>query len=420
MSTNQVVLLFVDLAIIVALARLAGMAAKRLQQPAVIGEILAGVLVGPTLLGDDLTVAVFPMDVRPLLDSLANVGIAVFMFCVGAELNRRGLRGQGKLAASVSLGSIALPFALGGALAFYLSYDRAPGNRLAFILFLGVAMSVTAFPVLARIVSDRGLSDTRVGRLALTSAAADDFLAWLLLAVVVAISGGGADTWLFVFGPVYLAAMMWVVRPVLKRVITPDRPVHNLLPVLVAGLFLSGAITELIGLHYIFGAFLFGVVVPREGTAEIREAVLTHMKDLNAALLLPVFFVSAGLKVDLSMLRASDLLVLLLVLVTAVSGKFSGAYAAARLNRLPPRESAAIGVLMNTRGLTELIVLTVGLQLGVLDTKLFSIMVVMAIVTTAMAGPLLRVLYPNTVEEVRQGQSVGQPLADMPARPTGQ
>ncbi|MFC5290130.1 cation:proton antiporter [Actinokineospora guangxiensis] len=406
---NQIVFLFVDLAIVLVVARVLGALAKKIDQPAVIGEVLAGILLGPTLLGEGISEVVFPAEVRPFLTALASVGVAVFMFGVGAELDRGTLRGKGRVATTVSLTSIAAPFALGSGLALYLAVNHEVQNRLAFVLFIGAAMSVTAFPVLARILSDRGMSRTAVGGIALTCAAVDDLLAWCLLAVVVVVSGGGAAQWLIALSPVYLAVMLWVVRPLLRRVFTPDRPAGTVLPVLLAGLLVSGAVTELIGLHFIFGAFFFGLVVPHRGTAALRGVVLERMGEFNAALLLPVFFIVAGLKVDLSSLGSTDLVELLLVLLVAVGGKFGGAYLAARLNRLPVRQSAALGVLMNTRGLTELIILSVGLQLGVLDQSLYSIMVVMAVITTAMAGPLLRIIYPASavdhdldVERARQ------------------
>jgi Kef-type K+ transport system membrane component KefB len=394
---NQIVFLFVDLAIVLVLARVLGALAKKIDQPAVIGEVLAGILLGPTLLGEGISEMVFPADVRPFLTALASVGVAVFMFGVGAELDRGILRGKGRVATTVSLTSIAVPFALGSGLALYLAVNHDVENRLAFVLFIGAAMSVTAFPVLARILSDRGMSKTAVGGIALTCAAVDDLLAWCLLAVVVVVSGGGAAQWLIALSPVYLAVMLWVVRPLLRRVFAPDRSAGTVLPVLLAGLLVSGAITELIGLHFIFGAFFFGLVIPHRGTAALRGAVLERIGEFNATLLLPVFFIVAGLKVNLSSLGSTDLVELLLVLVVAVSGKFGGAYLAARLNRLPVRQSAALGVLMNTRGLTELIILSVGLRLGVLDQSLYSIMVVMAVITTAMAGPLLRIIYPASV-----------------------
>ncbi|OLR94838.1 cation:proton antiporter domain-containing protein [Actinokineospora bangkokensis] len=409
MTTHQVVFLFLDLAVIVVLARALGALARRLDQPAVIGEVLAGVLLGPTLFGEGFTGALFPTDTRPFLAALANVGVAVFMFGVGAELDRALLRGRGKLAITVSGASIALPFALGSGLALYLVLNHPNEHRLGFVLFLGAAMSVTAFPVLARILSDRRMAKTMVGGVALTCAAVDDLLAWCLLAVVVILSGGGADQWLIALGPVYLALMLWVVRPLLRKVFAADRPMTTTLPVVLAGLLLSGAATEWIGLHFIFGAFLFGAVFPREGTDALRESVLERMGQFNSALLLPVFFIVAGLKVDLSSIGATGVLELLLVLVAAIGGKFGGAFTAARLNHLSTRDAAALATLMNTRGLTELIILAVGLQLGMLDQYLYSVMVVMAVVTTAMAGPLLRLIYPPSIvdqeiEKVRAPQ----------------
>ncbi|PPK65021.1 cation:proton antiporter [Actinokineospora auranticolor] len=391
MTTHQTVFLFLDLAVVVALARLVGALARRLGQPAVIGEILAGVLIGPSLLGTGVTDVLFPADVRPLLSTLANVGVAVFMFGIGVELDRALLRGKGKLATAVSLASIALPFALGALLALYLVGNHTAPHRLGFVLFIGAAMSVTAFPVLARILADRGLSRTPVGGIALVCAAAGDLLAWCLLAVVVLVSGGGGQ-WLFLWGPAYLVVMLWLVRPLLRKVLTDRVPTSVALSILIAGLLLSGAATEWIGLHFIFGAFLFGVVVPHEGTSRLRESVVERIDLFNGTLLLPVFFIVAGLKVDLSAIGATGVLELALVLVAAVTGKLGGAFAAARLNGMPTREAAGLGVLMNTRGLTELIILSVGLRLGMLDQRLYSVMVVMAIVTTAMAGPLLRLL----------------------------
>jgi K+:H+ antiporter len=403
-TSHQVVFLLLDLAMVVAVARLLGAVARRLGQPPVIGEVLAGLLLGPSLFGSGFSSALFPDDIRPFLTALGNVGVALFMFVVGLELERTLVRGRGKLAATVSLGSIVLPFALGAVLALTFAGRHAGANRLGFVLFVGAAMSVTAFPVLARILTDRRMRNTALGGLALTCAAIDDVLAWSLLAVVVVLSGNaGSRQWLLALLPLYVALMVWGVRPVLRRFFaTAPARLPVALAVSLIGALLSGAVTEWIGLHFIFGAFLFGVLIPREGTERLRAEILGRISEFNTALLLPVFFIVAGLNADLSGLGAAGLGELGLVLLVAVTGKFGGAFAGARLHGLPARKSAALATLMNTRGLTELIILTVGRQLGVLDRPLYSIMVVMAVLTTAMAGPLLRWIYPPRLVELDQ------------------
>jgi len=403
--------LLLDLAVIVVVARLLGVLARRLGQPAVIGEILGGILLGPTLFGGAITTALFPAAVRPSLQALASVGVCVFMFLVGLELDRNLLRGQSRIATSVSVSAIVLPFTLGALLALYLAGNHPTGHRLAFVLFLGTAMSITAFPVLARILADKGLIRTPIGGLALACAAVDDVLAWSLLAVVAALAGGGAHPWRALLAVPFAAVMLYVVRPLLARLAArradgraagraDGRRLTGLLAgagVLVAvsaGLLLSAEATGWMGLHAIFGAFLFGVVMPREGAAALRERALPLIERVCWILLLPVFFMVAGLKVDLSAVDATALGELGLILLVAIGGKLAGAFLGARVNGVRTRHSAVLAILINTRGLTELIVLTVGLQLGVLDPALYSLMVVMALVTTAMTGVLLRLVYP--------------------------
>ncbi|MGW0885801.1 cation:proton antiporter domain-containing protein [Streptomyces sp. NPDC002671] len=393
MNTHQTTSLLLSLAVIVLLARLLGALTRRLGQPAVIGEVLAGIALGPTLFHGAVSDALFPKAVQPLLSALAAVGIAVFMFIVGLEWDSATIRGSGSLAATVSLSSILVPFGLGMLLALYLMDDYGKGDKTAFMLFMGIAMSITAFPVLARILTDRRMARTPLGALALACASIGDALAWTLLAAVVAINGSaGTDQWRILLAVPYLLGMFFVVRPLLHR-FAAGRPAFRLTPTVfacvLAGLLLSAAATEWVGLHYIFGAFLFGVVLPRTGTERLRAELHDHMGQMTGTLLLPVFFLVAGLKVDLSKLDGSGLGALALILLVAVGGKFIGAYAAARLNRMPVRQSAALATLMNTRGLTELIVLNVGLQLGFLEQDLYSLMVVMAVLTTAMTGPLL-------------------------------
>ncbi|MGW3311514.1 cation:proton antiporter [Streptomyces sp. NPDC001073] len=393
MTTHQTSSLLVGLAAVVFLARVLGMLARRLNQPAVIGEVLAGIALGPTLFHGALSDALFPAGIRPLLAALAAVGVAAFMFLVGLEWDAAMIRGSGSLAATVSFSSVLLPFGLGMLLALYLMDDYGTGDRTAFMLFMGIAMSITAFPVLARILTDRRMSRSPLGVVALACASIDDVLAWSLLAAVIAVSGSaGPDQWRILLAVPYLLAMLFVVRPLLRRFMA-RRPALTLTPTVFAavlvGLLLSAAATEWVGLHYIFGAFLFGVILPREGSERLRADVHERLGHLSGTLLLPVFFLVAGLQVDLSGLDAGGLGALGLILLVAVGGKFTGAFAAARLNRMPLRQSAALATLMNTRGLTELIVLNVGLQLGFLNRDLYSLMVVMAVVTTAMAGPLL-------------------------------
>ncbi|GHD54752.1 cation:proton antiporter [Streptomyces galbus] len=412
MDTHQTTSLLFGLAAIVLLARVLGMLARRLNQPAVIGEVLAGIALGPTLFHGAISDALFPADIRPLLSALAAVGVVVFMFLVGLEWDAGMIRGSGSLAASVSFSSILLPFGLGAALALYLMDDYGTDDRTAFMLFMGIAMSITAFPVLARILTDRGMTRTPLGVVALACASIDDVLAWSLLAAVVAISGSaGPEQWHLLLAVPYLLGMFFVVRPLLQRYVA-RRPSHQLTPTVFAsvlvGLLVSAAVTEWVGLHYIFGAFLFGVILPRTGSERVRHAVQERLSHLSGTLLLPVFFLVAGLKVDLSGLDTGGLGALGLILLVAVGGKFTGAFAAARLNRMPLRQSAALATLMNTRGLTELIVLNVGLQLGFLSRDLYSLMVVMAVVTTAMAGPLLSWIMGRS-QDTGHSQDTGLP-----------
>jgi Kef-type K+ transport system membrane component KefB len=393
MNSHQTVFLLLDLSVIVVLARLVGALARRFDQPPVVGEVLVGIALGPTLLGTTFSGALFPVDVRPFLSAAANIGVALFMFVVGRELEGRLLKGRGSVALTVSLSSIVVPFGLGVALAVHLLGHHHAGDPLGFALFIGAAMSVTAFPVLARIITDRGLAHTSLGGIALTCAAIDDVLAWSLLAVVVTLSGsGGAHPWLIALVPVYVAVMFLGVRPLLRRIFAAGR---GQLVAVLGGVLLSGAVTEWLGLHLIFGAFLFGLIVPRSGTAQLLERIT----EFNGALLLPVFFIVTGLQVDLSGIGLTGLADLGLVLAVAIVGKFGGAFAGARLHGMPVRTSAALAALMNTRGLTELIILSVGLQLGIIDRSLYSVMVAMAVITTALAGPLLRLTRPLALVE---------------------
>ena len=393
-----------QLVVVVAATRLVGALAARFGQPRVVGEITAGILLGPSLLGrlaPGLSAWLFPPATFPVLLAVSHLGLLFFMFLVGLHLDLGLLRASGRTAVVTSPVSIVVPLGLGLLVASAIQPRFAPDvDPAAFALFMGVALSVTAFPVLARILTDRGMQRTEVGGLALASAAVDDVVAWSLLAVVVTI-GGAAGSWRILFAVPYLVLMFAVVRPLLRRLLVARAKARRLTPdilsIVLIGLLLSCYATEWLGVHAIFGAFVFGVIMPR---GDLRHEIMERLEQVSVLLLLPAFFVLAGMRVDLSTVDLGGALELALILAVAVTGKFAGAYLGARLHRVRPARAGALAILMNTRGLTEIVILTVGLQLGLLDTALFSLMVVMALVTTIMAGPLLAWIYPRrTVEK---------------------
>jgi Kef-type K+ transport system membrane component KefB len=410
--TEIVSYVFIDLAVIVVVARLFGRLAIKLGQPAVVGEIIAGILLGPTLLGalpGDLDTKLFPPDVRPYLNVLAQLGLVLFMFLVGLEVDLSFIRGRERIAVSVSLSSVVLPFALGVLLAslLYTSHSVVNGDTvtfLAFALFIGVSMSITAFPVLARILTERGMHRIPTGVLALACAAVDDVLAWALLAVVVAIVSAGSLAGvakIIALTIIFALVMFLVVRRLLQALVSRYERFGRLTPemmaVVLVGILASAWITEEIGIHFIFGAFIFGVVMPRKNAGALTHDIVDRLEQVSVLLLLPVFFVITGFNVDLGAIDLTGLAELGLILLAAIAGKFIGAFAAARLQRVPRRQATALATLMNTRGLTELVILNIGVQLGVLDGEIFTLLVIMAIVTTVMTSPLLRVIYPPRV-----------------------
>jgi Kef-type K+ transport system membrane component KefB len=400
-------MVFAGIAAVLVMGTLLAQVARRLRQPVVIGEITAGIVLGPSVLGllpGDLTHRLFPTEVRPMLSAVAQVGLLLFMFMIGWEFEKSLLRDGRAAAAAVSFSSVALAFGLGAGLALvlYPQHDVAGGHHIpktAFCLFLGAAMSITAFPVLARILTDYGIMRTRVASLSLASAAIDDVLAWCLLAMVSAIvtAGDGRDLLqIAALAALYVGVMFAVVRPalaVLVRRLTTGRVSPALLVILVAGVFVSAYCTTWIGIHAIFGAFLLGFVMPREpGVHAPSDVLATHLRrplDSIGLVLLPVFFIVTGLSVNIGALDARNYLELGAILGVACAGKLIGSVVPARVFGLPGREAWALGLLMNTRGLTELVILNAGLSLGVLDPPMFTMMVLMGLVTTALAGPLL-------------------------------
>ena len=388
----------IALAAVIITGRLLSKAFARFEQPPVIGEVLAGILLGPSLLGrlsPELAAYVLPSSVAPYLGIIAQLGVILYMFLVGLELNAGLLRQRAHATVAISHASIVAPFLLGALLALVL-YPRLSTSDVkftSFALFLGVAMSVTAFPVLARILTDRKMTKTELGVIALSCAATDDVTAWCLLAFVVGVAQaqvGGAV--LVILGALaYIAVMFLLVRPILKRLADRYGQTHltpGVAALVFVGVLVSAVITEWIGVHAIFGAFLLGAVIPHE-SAIARE--FTHkLEDLVTVLLLPAFFAFTGMRTQIGLVSGwgAWLLVIAIILV-ATLGKFGGTVGAARLTGLGWRDSAALGILMNTRGLMELVVLNIGLDMGVISPTLFAMLVIMAIVTTVATTPIL-------------------------------
>ncbi|HZB32661.1 MAG TPA: cation:proton antiporter [Streptosporangiaceae bacterium] len=376
---------------------------RRLRQPRVIAEIVAGIALGPSLLGllpGDLTTRLFPAAVRPELSAISQVGILLFMFLVGWEMDPGHARTRRGAVLSISLASIALPFGTGIVLATWLYHDHAvvDGHHIskaAFLLFVGTAMAITAFPVLARIIVEHRLQMTPVGVISLAAAAVGDVVAWCMLAVVsvVAVSSGPSPLLRVLGYSALYALVLWVVvRPLLRFLIrrsSRDGDVSpRLLVFIVAGVFLSAYTTHQIGLDAIFGAFAFGLIMPRDSRKALASRVRIPMEHITD-LLLPIFFISVGLSVDITGLGGSGIPELLAIIGVACLGKLVGVVIAARATGMSWSDSSTVGLLMNTRGLTELIILNVGVSMGVLDNRMFTMMVVMALITTAMAGPFI-------------------------------
>ena len=395
--------LLLELLIIVLSARLLGALFRLIHQPQVLGEIMAGILLGPSLFGaiaPSMADRLFPTENVAALYALSQVGLVLFMFHIGLEVDPGAILRHGRIAIVVSNASMMVPFALGVGLAVWVvPYLATPnGSRLAFPLFMGVAMSITAFPVLARILEERALLRSRVGVVAIACAAADDVSAWCLLALIISLvrsETGGSFTKSLLSLAIYTVAMLRVVRPLLakwfrKQTHGPAATLGAALLVLLA----SSLATESIGVHPLFGAFMAGIVMPRE--AGLPKQLSMSFAPLSTTLLLPVFFAYTGLRTRMGLVHGGRMwFALACVLFVAIAGKFASSMLAARMNGLPWRESAALGALLNTRGLIELVILNIGYDLGVISQEMFALMVIMALVTTFMTMPLLSWIYPN-------------------------
>jgi Kef-type K+ transport system membrane component KefB len=393
--------------VVMLFARLMGATVARLRQPRVMGEVLAGILLGPTVLGliaPDLQRAIFPSDVIPFIGIVANLGLVFYMFLVGLEIDLSQLRGRLLQTAAISNTGVAVPMMAGLAIAvpiYKLVGPQSKGGFTAFALFMGVAMSITAFPVLARILVERRMLKRPIGALALASAAIDDISAWFLIALATAVAtsgGAGKVAQTIVLAIAFVAVMGLAVRPLLARVSVAYDEAGRVpvawITAIFAGILVAAFTTEQIGIALIFGAFVMGAIMPRK--AGLTEDVTRRIEDMVVLLLLPLFFAFTGLKTNVLLIDRSELILITVVLVVvAIVCKFGGTLLAARITGIGWRDSAVLGTLMNTRGLTELIVLNLALEKGVISEALFAALVLMALITTFMAGPVLNLLDPK-------------------------
>lgn len=398
--SHPLAILLAQIITIIFAARIFGWICKKIGQPTVIGEMAAGIVLGPSLVGTYLpeySAMLFPVESLGNLQFLSQIGLILFMYVVGMELDLNILKNKAKDAVIISHASIIIPFTLGLVLASFIYTQFAPAgvDFLSFGLFLGIAMSITAFPVLARIVQERGLHRTRIGSMVITCAAADDITAWCLLAAVIAIVKAGSfvsSLYVIILAVAYVAVMMQVVKPFLKRIgelygnkETITKPV---VAIFFLTLLISSYATELIGIHALFGAFMAGAIMP--DNMRFRAVFIEKVEDVAQVMLLPLFFVFTGLRTQIGLLNDPYLWqVCGWIVLVAVIGKFAGSALTARFVGQNWRDSLTIGALMNTRGLMELVVLNIGFDLGVLSVEVFSMMVIMALATTLMTGPAL-------------------------------
>ncbi len=437
--THPLSILLLQIVVIIVVARFFAFICQKIGQPTVIGEILAGIFLGPSLVGHyfpEFSAFLFPVASLGNLQFLSQIGLVLFMFIVGMELDLKVLRTKAQDAIIISHASIVIPFALGMGLAYYIYREFAPGSAsfLSFALFLGIAMSITAFPVLARIVQERGLSKTKLGAMVITCAAADDITAWCLLAGVIAIVKAGSmisALYTIAMAVGYVLVMFLIVRPFYKRLGEQytnkeylSKPVVGIFFIM---LFISAYTTETIGIHALFGAFVAGVIMPTN--ISFRNIFVEKVEDVSLLLLLPLFFVFTGLRTEIGLINDPFLWKITgAIILVAIVGKFVGSALSAKFVGQNWRDSLMIGALMNTRGLMELVVLNIGYDLGVLGPQIFAMMILMALTTTFMTGPALSIINKLMPEKKKQTVSreiqkkehykvllaVGNPLSGKP------
>jgi Kef-type K+ transport system membrane component KefB len=397
---HPLAILLLQIITIIIVSRFFGWIFRKIGQPSVIGEIIAGIFLGPSLVGmyfPEFSAMLFPADSLGNLQFLSQIGLILFMFVVGMELDLKVLKNRANEAIVISHASIVIPFTLGIGLAYFIYYRFAPAGVpfLSFALFMGIAMSITAFPVLARIVQERGIHKTKLGAIVITCAAADDITAWCILAAVIAIVKAGtfaSSMYIISLSILYVLLMLFVVKPFLKKIgdlyATRENLSKPVVAIFIVTLIISSYMTEIIGIHALFGAFMTGAIMP--DITKIRKIIIEKVEDVSLILLLPLFFVFTGLRTEIGLINGTYLWQITgLIILVAVVGKFFGSALAARFVGQNWRDSLTIGALMNTRGLMELIVLNIGLDLKVITPEVFTMMVIMALVTTFMTGPVI-------------------------------
>jgi Kef-type K+ transport system membrane component KefB len=405
-------ILLLQIIVIIACARLFGYLFKKIRQPAVIGEIVAGILLGPSIIGayfPEVTNFLFPAASLSTLSLISQIGLILFMFIIGMELDLKAISKQAYGAVIISHASIIIPYTLGMVLAYYIYHDYAPAgiSFLSFALFMGIAMSITAFPVLARILQEKKLTRSKLGAMALTCAAADDLTAWCILAAVIAlVKSGSSFSVLFTIGLAlaYVLVMLKIVRPFLEKLghvyEKNEKRRTPIIALLLVILIISAYITSVIGIHALFGAFMAGVIMP--SSFSFRKIIIDKIEDVSIILLLPLFFVITGLRTQIGLINEGHLWVTFgWIMFVAVAGKFGGSALAARIVGQSWKDSLSIGVLMNTRGLMQLIVLNIGYDLKIISAQIFAMMVLMALVTTFMTSPALDLINRLMPEKIK-------------------
>ncbi len=400
---HPLALLLVQIVSIIFVAHIFGWICRKIGQPTVVGEMIAGIVLGPSLVGmyfPDFFNTLFPEKSLGNIEFLSLIGLILYMFVVGMELDFSVLRKRAKEAIVISHSSIIIPFVLGVILTYFIYETYAPANIsfFPFALFIGITMSITAFPVLARIVQERGIHKTKLGVVVLTAAAIDDITAWCLLAVVIAIAKAGSAVsalYTIVLAVVYVLIMFKIVKPFLSRIgnifKSKDSLTKATIGIFFLTLIISAYLTEIIGIHALFGAFMAGAIMPE--SMKLRELIIEKVEDVATLIFLPLFFVYTGLRTEIGLLNDVELWKMTGVFIlVAVVGKFLGSMIAARFERQSWKDSLIVGTLMNTRGLVELVVLNIGYDLGVLSSEIFAMLVIMALTTTFMTGPILKLI----------------------------